>query len=144
MSEVKKTIRVVMIGDVVGTPGMAMCHKWVPKLRQLHNLDGIIINAENAGKSGRGLNAEICEALFTSGADVITTGNHVWNHDKFIPYLIESQAVVRPINYPEECPGKGFVFAEIAGVKVAVLNVMGRAFFQRTFKLSFSTCFSCG
>jgi metallophosphoesterase (TIGR00282 family) len=137
MLQKRNTIKVLMIGDVVGDPGMAMCRKWIRPLREKYEVDAVIVNAENAGKCGRGMSEAICETLLQSGTDLISSGNHVWRVDKFHSYLDRSDLVVRPANYPETCPGKGYAFFDVEGVKIAVLNLMGRVFMRETLSCPF-------
>lgn len=126
----KKTFNILFVGDVVGNPGLDLCNKIIPGLKEKENIDFVIINGENSAKEGRGLNQDSVNSMLESGADVITSGNHVWKHDKFMPALDKATNIIRPINFPATTPGKGYCIINKGGVMVAVINAMGRVFFR--------------
>ncbi len=116
-------MKIGFIGDIVGKPGRLIIHKHLQLLREEYSLDLVIANAENASH-GFGLTTKNCEELMGYGIDVMTGGNHSFDK-KEIFTLFETHPVIRPMNYPVAAPGKGVYLIEIAGTKVAVLNLMG-------------------
>ncbi len=112
-----------MIGDVIGRPGRRAVQVLVPDLRQEYRIDLVIANGENAA-GGLGLTRETAEELFASGIDVITSGNHIWDHKEIIPSLDSELAILRPLNYPPGVPGRGY----LTKGKVLVVNLLGRTF----------------
>ena len=116
-------MRLLMVGDVVGRPGRRALGLVLPRLRQEHRLDLVIVNGENVA-GGLGLTPETAEELFSLGVDVITSGNHIWEHKELYPYLDGGRPVLRPLNYPPSAPGKGYVILE----KAMVVNLLGRTF----------------
>ena len=121
-------MRVLICGDVVGRSGRTVVEKELPGLRERLKLDFVIVNGENAA-GGFGITPKICNALFGAGADVITTGNHVFDQRDIIPHFQEEKRLLRPDNYPSGTPGRGHgVFADGRGRKILVLHMMGRLF----------------
>ena len=101
----------------------------IPEIRRNFSIDFVIVNGENAA-GGFGITEKICEDFFSSGIDCITTGNHVWDQKELFDYIKNENRLLRPINYPEETPGKGFeIFPNQLG-RVLVINVMGRLFME--------------
>jgi 2',3'-cyclic-nucleotide 2'-phosphodiesterase len=117
-------VRVLFIGDVVGSPGRRGLEKAMPGLRERHAPDLVIVNGENSA-GGLGITEGTAEEMFAAGADVITTGNHVYRHRDAYEFLDRAERVVRPANYPHGNPGKGHTVVEVAGRRVAVVNLSG-------------------
>jgi metallophosphoesterase (TIGR00282 family) len=102
----------------------------LPELREELRADVCVVNGENAA-DGVGLTAKLAEKLLAAGADVITTGNHVWRHRDLVPLLESSPRILRPANFGDAgIPGKGLTVVEAGGGKVAVLNLQGALFLQ--------------
>jgi 2',3'-cyclic-nucleotide 2'-phosphodiesterase len=119
-------VNILLIGDVFGKPGRRAVRELLPGLRGEHALDFVIANGENAA-GGKGMTEGTCRELFDAGVDVITSGNHVRSKSEIDDYLRVEERVVRPLNWPEPIPGKGFVVRPSrVGVPVAVVNSMGR------------------
>ncbi|MFN8638221.1 MAG: TIGR00282 family metallophosphoesterase [Dehalococcoidia bacterium] len=117
-------MRILMVGDVVGRPGRDAVAALLPPLRQELGLDFVVVNAENAA-AGRGLTVRLAHQLLESGADVLTSGNHIFNVREFTRDFDSLEApVLRPANYPPGAPGRGMV--QVGGV--TVINLMGRVF----------------
>ena len=116
-------MRVLMIGDVVGRPGRRAVHTLVPELRQELRLDLVVANGENAA-GGIGLTIETAQELLSSGVDIITSGNHIWDKKEIIPHLDDGLPILRPLNYPPEAPGRGHI--TMGGA--LVVNLIGRVF----------------
>lgn len=122
-------MRILFLGDVVGRSAREAVVKEIPEIRRNFSLDFVIVNGENAA-GGFGITEKICEDFFSSGIDCITTGNHVWDQKELFEYIKDENRLLRPINYPEETPGKGFeIFPNQLG-RVLVVNVMGRLFME--------------
>jgi len=123
-----KSITVLFIADIVGKSGLDIVSGLLPGLKKTHQVDLCIANGENMD-GGNGLTETLAKQLFSLGVDVITGGNHTWNHAAFRSYLDTSHRVLRPLNYPAEAPGRGVTMVTTAnGVAAAVLNAQGRTF----------------
>lgn len=125
------TLRVLFVGDVFGNPGRRFLKVALPPLKQEYQVDLTVVNGENAA-GGMGITEKTAKELFSAGADVITTGNHVWKYRKeVLPALIGEPRLLRPANYPEGTPGNGcYVHKLVGGLKVAILNLCGRIFME--------------
>jgi metallophosphoesterase (TIGR00282 family) len=120
-------IRILFVADVVGHPGRDAVKAILPGLKNEVGADLTIVNGENAA-GGFGLTSKIAAELNAAGADVITTGNHVFAQKEFLPDLPNLERVLRPANYPPAAPGRGSCVVEAAGRQVLVMNLMGRVF----------------
>ncbi len=120
-------MKILCIGDIVGSPGRRIFKTVVSRLRNEGGIGAVIVNAENAA-GGKGITAQIAEELFVAGADAITLGDHVWDQ-KDTPALLEQERrIVRPANLPSVCPGRGWtVFSTEIG-EVVLINLIGRTF----------------
>ena len=116
-------VRVLMIGDVVGRPGRRAVQTLVPGLREELHLDLVVANGENAA-GGAGITMDTADELLSSGVDVITSGNHIWDQKSIIPHLDDGVPILRPLNYPPSAPGRGYM--ESGGA--LVINLIGRLF----------------
>ena len=116
-------MKIAFIGDIVGRPGRDMLKEHLQKIRESEALDFVIVNYENASH-GFGLSMKNCNELFSYGIDVMSGGNHSWDKKDIIP-LFETHELLRPHNYPEEVSGTGCKVYDVAGEKLAVLNLMG-------------------
>jgi metallophosphoesterase (TIGR00282 family) len=119
--------RILFVADVVGHPGREAVKALLPGLKRELGADLAIVNGENAA-GGFGLTAKIAAELKAAGADVITTGNHVFAQKNFLPELPGLERVLRPANYPPAAPGQGSCVVEAGGRQVLVMNLMGRIF----------------
>jgi metallophosphoesterase (TIGR00282 family) len=117
-------MRVLFIGDVVGSPGRRGVRETMPALRERHAPDLVIINGENSA-GGMGITERTANDLFAAGADVITSGNHVYRHREAYEFLDRCERLIRPANYPSGNPGRGHTVVEAAGKRVAVVNLSG-------------------
>jgi len=133
------SIRVLFIGDVVGVPGREMFQKHIGRIREKYQIDGLVVNGENSSSRGRGINPRIVEFFRHNGADVITSGNHIWAAREILPYLAENKHILRPANYPAETPGVGVTTFECKGTTVGVINVQGRVFMKDDLECPFRT-----
>jgi metallophosphoesterase (TIGR00282 family) len=123
-----------MIGDVVGEPGLEALELKLPGLIREHNADFVVVNGENAAE-GFGMTEAAFTRILAAGADVISSGNHVWEKRDFWPLLEADQRIIRPANYPPGSPGRGWVRVEKAlrndpgpPVSWVVINLQGRDF----------------
>lgn len=124
------TINVLFIGDVVGTAAHAMVVRMLPTLKQKYAIDFTIVNGENIA-DGKSLKKQHANELFAAGAQVITSGNHVWDRWDVRELLSTERRLIRPANYPRENAGSGFHIGETKdGIKVGVLNLQGRTYMQ--------------
>jgi metallophosphoesterase (TIGR00282 family) len=121
--------KLLFVADVVGHPGRDAVKAVLPRLREELTPDLVVLNGENAA-GGFGLTAKIAEELKRSGAEVITTGNHVFDQKEFVNELPGLDRVLRPANYPPGAPGTGHCLLEAAGEQVLVMNLMGRLFLK--------------
>jgi metallophosphoesterase (TIGR00282 family) len=117
-------MRVLFIGDVVGSPGRRGLRDAMPELRERHGPDLVIVNGENSA-GGMGITERTANDIFAAGAGVITTGNHVYRHREAYEFLDREERVVRPANYPQANPGRGHTIVEVEGMRVAVINLSG-------------------
>lgn len=120
-------MKIIAVGDVVGRPGRQALLATLPELVREHAPCFVIVNGENAA-GGFGISGRIAEAFFSWGVDVITTGNHVWRNKDVFKIIESEQRLLRPLNYPEGAPGRGSVLVEKHGIKIGVLNLLGRVF----------------
>ncbi len=116
-------MRILVIGDVIGKPGREALDTFLPQIRQEYGVDLAIVNAENCA-GGIGVTPETAEELIKAGADVLTSGNHIWAHKTILPYLDGDMPLIRPLNYPPGVPGKGYIIKN----GVLVVNLIGRTF----------------
>ncbi|MDR2478595.1 MAG: YmdB family metallophosphoesterase [Treponema sp.] len=120
-----KILRAAMIGDVVGEPGLEVLELRLPAIIREHALDFVVVNGENAA-DGFGLTETALKRIIAAGADVVTSGNHVWEKRDFWPVLDTEERVLRPANYPSGSPGQGQARIEKNGVSWIVVNLQGR------------------
>lgn len=119
-------MNILFVADVFAQPGRRVAAALIPKLVQERAVSLVIANGENAA-GGFGLTERIAHKLHSYGVDVITSGNHIWDRREFVPYLDQSDRVLRPFNYPQEAPGTGAtIVAARGGPPVAVLCLQGR------------------
>jgi len=122
-------MKVLMIGDVVARPGRIAVLDRIQDLREQHAIDLVVMNAENVA-GGFSITPSLADELFAAGIDVMTSGNHIFDKREVIPYIERNGRLLRPANYPPGTPGHGLWVGEVRGVRVAVLNLIGRVFMQ--------------
>jgi metallophosphoesterase (TIGR00282 family) len=121
-------VKILAAGDVVGKAGRNILKAGLAELRSRDDYDLVVVNVENAA-AGFGVTPEIADSLFELGIDVLTTGNHIWDKREILDHLEHEPRLLRPLNYPEACPGSGtHVLTTPSGVRTAVINLQGRVF----------------
>ena len=131
-----KPLTIMCVGDLFGEPGRRAAETLVPKLRKQYDVDFAVVNVENAA-AGYGVTPQIARSMLDHGADVMTTGNHVWDRKEIIEYIVKENLLLRPANFPVGTPGTGSVVVKAGPHKVAVLNLMGRVFFPQNLDCPF-------
>ena len=122
-------MKILMIGDIVGSPGRKIFKREVPRIKREMGVNAVIANAEN-GAAGSGITAALAKELFEAGADAITLGDHTWGQKEFAGQIDSVDKLVRPVNFPSECPGKGWRIITMPTFRFAVINALGRVFMQ--------------
>lgn len=120
-----KILRAVMIGDLVGDPGLKVLEEKLPGIIKDNAVDFAVVNGENSA-GGFCMTDETLRRILAAGADIVTSGNHVWEKREFRQTLENSDKVLRPANYPPAAAGKGWVCVEKAGASWLVVNLQGR------------------
>jgi metallophosphoesterase (TIGR00282 family) len=121
-------VKVLFVGDVVGSPGRHALSALLPELRERHRPDFVVVNGENSA-GGLGITPKIARGWFDAdGVDVVTLGNHAYRHAEVYEYLDSEQRIVRPANWPKADPGHGHVVVEGKAGRLAVVNLAGVVF----------------
>jgi metallophosphoesterase (TIGR00282 family) len=122
-------MNILVIGDVVGSPGRNILKKGLPLVVEKHSIEYCIANVENAA-GGFGVTKEICDEILDLGVDCLTSGNHIWDKREILPFADLIPQLLRPLNYPVGQPGHGSHVGKTrrSGVPVATLNLSGRVF----------------
>ncbi len=123
-------IKILCVGDIVGRSGREVIGQQIIALKKELQLDLVIANAENAA-AGSGVTVKVADELFQSGCDVLTLGDHAWDKKEVISYFLENEKIMRPANFPEGTPGRGWgIYKTASGLKVGVVNLLGRVFIR--------------
>lgn len=130
------TLKILLLGDIVGHPGCAILQKHLNSLKNKFSINFVIVNGENSSQ-GKGITSRLCHFFRSVGVDVITTGNHVWDNREIYPFLTEYDYLLRPDNFPTECPGKGVGVYSCGAYTIGVLNVQGRVFMRELINCPF-------
>ncbi|WP_078391436.1 TIGR00282 family metallophosphoesterase [Shouchella patagoniensis] len=120
-------MRLLFIGDVVGSPGRDMVKDHIKTLKQQHKPTVTIINGENAAH-GKGITEKIYKSFLEQGAQMVTLGNHAWDKREIFDFIKDAKWLIRPANLPEGTPGVGYRMMNINQTKLAVINLLGRTF----------------
>ncbi len=132
-------MNILCIGDIVGRPGREFLDKTLKPLKEELAVDVVIANGENAS-GGAGILPKVADGLFACGVDVITLGDHTWDKKEIFPYLKDHPRIIRPVNFPDGTPGRGWcVVPSSKGVKFAVINLLGRVFMRYNVACPFKT-----
>jgi len=119
------SVKAIMIGDVVGEPGLLALEQQLPGLIAEYGADFTVVNGENVA-DGFGVTGQDLNRIFAAGADLVTSGNHVWEKRDFWPVMNSESRMLRPANYPAGSPGRGWAVIPKAAVSWMVLNLQGR------------------
>lgn len=121
-------MKILFLGDIVGSPGREAVKALVPRLKKTKELDFVVANAENAS-GGTGLIPKVADELFAYGCDCLTTGDHIWKRKEVLE-IIDHPYILRPANLAPDIPGKGHCVLNKNNLKIALLNLQGRTFMQ--------------
>ena len=124
-------MRVLFIGDIVGRKARNFAQKKIVELKVQHQLDAVIVNVENSA-GGFGVTPSICDDFFSAGADVLTTGNHIWDKREIISYISKTDRLLRPLNMIKGTPGLGMTIIKVDAGTVGVANIMTNLFMTKT------------
>jgi len=122
-------VNILFIGDIVGSYGRAIVKQLLPDLKKEYGIDLTIANGENTAH-GYSMTEKIYNELLDCGIDLFTMGNHIWEKKEIVSKINQLDRMVRPANYPASNPGKEYLVAEVKGLKVGVINLLGRVFMQ--------------
>lgn len=120
-------VRILFIGDVVGSPGRNMVSEYLPKLKSKYRPAVTIVNGENAA-GGKGITEKIYQGFLKAGANLVTLGNHTWDNREIFEFIEGAKHMIRPANFPSSNPGKGIAYLPFEGKELAVINLQGRTF----------------
>ncbi|MBA4205998.1 TIGR00282 family metallophosphoesterase [Pannonibacter phragmitetus] len=121
-------MKLLFLGDLAGRAGRTAAIEALPGLIEENGLDFVVVNGENSA-SGFGITEQILQDVVDAGADVVTTGNHVWDQRETLVYIDRQPRLLRPVNFPAGTPGRGVnIYSARNGAQVAVVNVMGRVY----------------
>lgn len=122
-------MKILIIGDIVGICGTEFLRRNLGSIINEYGADMVIANGENAAKNN-GLDGESAESIFSSGVDVITSGNHIWHKFEMQNIIDDYPNILRPANYPGECPGNGYVIYNAGGTRVLVISLLGTIYME--------------
>jgi len=126
-------MNILLLGDIMGPSGRKAINEQLPNLIKKKKLDFVVLNGENAADEGVGITKKIADEFFKLGADVITTGNHVWDQKETMDFISSEKRLLRPQNLVKGSPGNGFgIFISKNKKKVAVINLMGNIFMKKS------------
>jgi metallophosphoesterase (TIGR00282 family) len=131
-------LKVLFIGDIFGESGRNALKMCMPELKSTYNPDFCIANGENAA-GGRGISYNTAQEIFDTGIDAITMGNHTWARKEILRIIDSGIKIVRPANYPKGVPGKGRIVIEKNGIRLAVVNLLGRIYLDQPVDCPFQT-----
>lgn len=121
-------MNILFIGDIVGRPGRTIMEKLLRSIQNEYKADFTIVNGENAA-GGNGITREIADEIYRLGVNCITTGNHVWDQRQVFEFIDQEPRIVRPANYPQGTPGRGYtVLKGPGGVDIGIINISGRVY----------------
>ena len=127
-------MRILILGDVVGSSGRKALKKNLSNIIKENEIDFSVINGENSADDGKGITKDIADEFFSAGIDVITSGNHIWDKSETARYIEKESRLLRPANLVEGSPGKGYgiYFSKNKKYKFGVINLMGNVFMKKT------------
>jgi len=120
-------MRILFFGDVFGKPGRSLIMQELPRLRHEYKADFVILNAENLA-DGRGITEKVAKALWHSGVDAMTSGNHLWDREEALSYIAKEKRLVRPLNYPANSIGNISCRLEKGNLALDIICLTGQMF----------------
>jgi metallophosphoesterase (TIGR00282 family) len=125
-------MNILFIGDIFASPGRGLVARYLQEIISTEKIQLAVANAENSA-GGFGITPLIAHELFSTGLDLLTSGNHIWDKKEIFDYLAREPRLLRPANYPGELPGLGWIATKARdGTEVAVINLQGRAHMPAT------------
>jgi len=125
-------MNILLLGDIVGPSGRKAITEKLPDIIKKKKIDFVVLNGENAGDMGVGITKKNFDEFLKAGADVVTTGNHVWDEKETMEFITSESRLLRPLNLVEGTPGNGYgIFVSKNKKKVAVINLMGNIFMKK-------------
>ncbi len=121
-------MRILFIGDLVGKPARVYLKDIIPQIRREENIDFVVANGENLA-GGSSVTLATAKDVFNSDVDVLTSGDHIFKKQD-AREVLEGMDIIRPLNYGDQAAGRGYLIKEVRGIKVAVINLLGRVFMQ--------------
>lgn len=131
-------MKILFIGDIFGECGRNALKTELPELKSIYRPDFCIANGENSA-GGKGISYNTAQDIFDSGIDVITMGNHTWARKEVLSIIDSCTKLIRPANYPKGVPGKGRIVVEKNGLRLAIVNLLGRTFMDNSVDCPFQT-----
>ncbi len=117
-------MKILAVGDIVGKTGLQKLKETLPQIVKENNIDFIIVNGENAAE-GMGITEKMYQEILSLNVNVVTMGNHTWGKREIFNFIDDKQ-IIRPANYPNNNPGKGYDIYECNGKSICVMNLIGR------------------
>lgn len=120
-------MKILMVGDIVGSPGRRIFREQIPNLIRSGDVHGVIANGENAA-AGNGITLALAEELFRAGANIVTLGDHIWGQKNFDSQIAAEKRIIRPANLPPGTPGETVAIAQTSLGPIAAISLLGRTF----------------
>jgi hypothetical protein len=122
-------MNILFVGDIVGRAGRRAARIFLDKIIENNKVDLVIANGENAA-GGFGITEKVAEELYDYGVDYLTMGNHTWDNKDIFNFIDNDKKIIRPLNYPDNNPGRGWISIKRNGAKIALVNLIGQIFMQ--------------
>lgn len=122
-------MKILFVGDIMGRSGRSVIKNHLSEIKKEYHIDFTILNAENASGYA-GLAKSSYDELISSGADFITTGNHVWAKKEIFDFIEKYDNILRPANYPSPCPGKGYGIVRTNKIRIGIINLSGTIYME--------------
>lgn len=129
-------MRILFFGDIFGRPGRDALARVLPDMKEKYHPDIIICNGENLAH-GAGATERVVNEVFSTGVDIITSGNHIFDRPNIADFMARDKRLIRPLNFEADSPGEGFSIIEKNGLKVMVLNLMGQVYMKHSYRNPF-------
>jgi len=126
-------MKILFFGDVVGRPGREAIKKILPQWQKKYNIDFTIANADNLAH-GKGITENSLNEILEAGVDLVTSGDHTWSK-KEVNSLLENKELplIRPANFSDKVPGKGYRLVQVRTKKIMVINLIGQTFMKHEY-----------